>query len=187
MADTDFKALFQVLSNEQQLLQRADQKAYTMLSIIAVWMMFFIVHYMRVPPYRYVLVFMGAFFFLALCSIGLLLAVITPRITHSRIDSKGKERINPTFFGGIVHFKNPEEFSKALHEAAGDDEHMYTMFADSVYRIAHINHAKSKNLRRAIVSFVLAVTVQLCLVFYVYMYRFFHESANTMVSLGMLD
>ena len=173
MADRDFNALFQVLSNEQQLLQRADQKAYTMLSIIAVWMMFFIVHYMKVPPYKYVLVFMGAYFVFAMCSIGLLLAVITPRVTHTLVETKGTRRINPTFFAGIVQFKSPEEFSRSLHEAAQDDEHMYAMFADSVYRIAHINKAKSVNLRRAIFAFVIAVVVEFCLVFYVYMHQFF--------------
>ena len=178
MADKDFKALFQVLSNEQQLLQRSDQKAYTMLSIIAVWMMFFIVHYMKIPSYPLVLIFMGAFFCLALFSIGFLLAVISPRITHSRTESKGVQRINPTFFGGIVQFETPEAFSRALHEAAEDEGHMYSMFADSVYRIAHINSAKSANLRRAIITFVLAVTVELGLVFYVYMYKFFWDPSS---------
>jgi len=37
----EFNALLQVLSGEQQILQRTDQKAFTLLSILGVFMVFF--------------------------------------------------------------------------------------------------------------------------------------------------
>ena len=40
--------IFHVLSNEQQILQRTDQKAFTMLSILGVFMVFFIVHFLKI-------------------------------------------------------------------------------------------------------------------------------------------
>ena len=48
MKEQNFSTLFKVLSSEQQILQRTDQKAFTMLSILGVFMVFFIVHFLKV-------------------------------------------------------------------------------------------------------------------------------------------
>ena len=37
--------LFKILDNENQIMQRTDQKATTLLSILGVFMVFFIVHF----------------------------------------------------------------------------------------------------------------------------------------------
>ena len=47
MADREFNALLQVLGGEQQIIQRSDQKAFTLLSILGVFMVFFIVHFTK--------------------------------------------------------------------------------------------------------------------------------------------
>ena len=47
MNNNNFKALFQVLSSEQQILMRTDQKAFTLLSILGVFMVFFIIHFFK--------------------------------------------------------------------------------------------------------------------------------------------
>ena len=44
----EFSALLQVLSGEQQVIQRTDQKAFTLLSILGVFMVFFIVHFPKI-------------------------------------------------------------------------------------------------------------------------------------------
>ena len=43
--DKKIDVLFQILSSEQQTLQRVDQKAFTMLSLLGVFAVFFIIHY----------------------------------------------------------------------------------------------------------------------------------------------
>ena len=45
MPDVSFRLLFQVSSSEQSILARTDQKAYTLLSVLGVFMVFFIVYY----------------------------------------------------------------------------------------------------------------------------------------------
>ena len=47
-AEKEFNALLQVLSGEQQVIQRTDQKAFTLLSILGVFMVFFIVHFPKI-------------------------------------------------------------------------------------------------------------------------------------------
>ena len=42
-SNKEFNALLQVLAGEQQVIQRTDQKAFTLLSILGVFMVFFIV------------------------------------------------------------------------------------------------------------------------------------------------
>ena len=39
--------LFKILDNENQIMQRTDQKATTLLSILGVFMVFFIVHFLK--------------------------------------------------------------------------------------------------------------------------------------------
>ena len=43
-SEKQFSALLQVLAGEQQVIQRTDQKAFTLLSVLGVFMVFFIVH-----------------------------------------------------------------------------------------------------------------------------------------------
>lgn len=47
MSDKNISALLQVLNSEQQITGMTDQKAFTMLSILGVFMVFFIVHFLK--------------------------------------------------------------------------------------------------------------------------------------------
>ncbi|MBT3589285.1 MAG: hypothetical protein HOK52_03765 [Candidatus Marinimicrobia bacterium] len=47
MSDKNISALLQVLNSEQQIIGRTDQKAFTMLSILGVFMVFFIVLFLK--------------------------------------------------------------------------------------------------------------------------------------------
>ena len=47
MQERAFTALLRILDGEQQIIQRTDQKAFTMLSILGVFMVFFIVHFTK--------------------------------------------------------------------------------------------------------------------------------------------
>jgi len=41
--------IFHILQSEQLILQRTDQKAFTLMSILGVFMVFFIVHFPKDP------------------------------------------------------------------------------------------------------------------------------------------
>ena len=47
MQEREFSALLKILDGEQQIIQRTDQKAFTMLSLLGVFMVFFIVHFTK--------------------------------------------------------------------------------------------------------------------------------------------
>ena len=47
-SEKQFSALLQVLAGEQQVIQRTDQKAFTLLSVLGVFMVFFIVHFPKI-------------------------------------------------------------------------------------------------------------------------------------------
>ena len=51
-SNKEFNALIQVLSGEQQVIQRTDQKAFTLLSVLGVFMVFFIVHFPKIQKIK---------------------------------------------------------------------------------------------------------------------------------------
>ncbi len=169
MSDRNFGILFQILASEQQILQRADQKAFTLLSILGVFMVFFIVHYTKIPPNYFVIFMIIIYFVAALISILSLLLVISPRIKNTEVpDEKTKKLINPTFFAGIVQFKSAEEYARYLNTILDNNEEIYNVFSNSVYSIGQINSYKNKYLKRGIISFVTAVTFELIIIVSMY-------------------
>ena len=86
-----FNALLQVLSGEQQVIQRTDQKAFTLLSILGVFMVFFIVHFQKIQINFFVFTLMMIYFSSAMGTIYFLVRVIVPRIARhkTKIEEKG--------------------------------------------------------------------------------------------------
>ena len=81
----EFNALLQVLSGEQQVIQRTDQKAFTLLSILGVFMVFFIVHFPKIQMSALIFFLMMIYFTAALGTIYYLVRVIVPRVRkHKR-------------------------------------------------------------------------------------------------------
>ena len=89
-----FNALLQVLSGEQQVIQRTDQKAFTLLSILGVFMVFFIVHFQKVQINFFVFGLMMIYFTSAMGTIYYLVRVIVPRITphKTKVEDEGIEK-----------------------------------------------------------------------------------------------
>jgi len=48
MRDDVYISLFRILDSEQQIIVRTDQKAFTMLSLMGVFMVFFLVHFTKI-------------------------------------------------------------------------------------------------------------------------------------------
>ena len=103
MIDKDFTALFHVLSSEQQILQRTDQKAFTILSILGVFMVFFMIHFTKMEFNWFIFIMTIIYFLSALMTIIQLVLVIVPRVRKDKFNTK-KRPENPTFFAGIAKF-----------------------------------------------------------------------------------
>lgn len=155
--------LFKILSSEQLILQRTDQKAFTLLSILGVFMVFFIVHFLKLQIDWFKLIMVIIYFSSAMIAIINLLLVIVPRVRMDTFEDKSTE-INVTFFGGISQFNNPSEFADYLEKVTTDEEKTYNMFANQLFALGKINAYKNKSLKRAIIFFATAIISELLII-----------------------
>ena len=164
-----FGVLFHILSSEQQILQRTDQKAFTLISLIGVFTVFFIIHYTKLEPSTFNLIFIALYFIAVLFSLTYLVIVISPRIGD--VEEKIREdnlTVSPTFFGGIVKYKSPDEYLSILGSVLDNSGSTYSIFAKSIYSIGIINARKNKFLRFGIYWFVLAIAFEFLIIVSLY-------------------
>ena len=155
--------IFHILQSEQLILQRTDQKAFTLMSILGVFMGFFIVHFPKIEITYLSGIMVFIYFITAGSGLVNLMLVIVPRIR----DDMGHEdlpEINATFFGGIIQFMNPVEYADYLAELTEENEDTFRMFAAQVYALGHINAYKNKHMRRAILFFGSAIMSELIII-----------------------
>ena len=170
-SEKQFSALMQVLSSEQHIIQRTDQKAFTLLSILGVFMVFFIVHFPKIQMTAIIFFLMISYFTTALGTIFYLVRVIVPRVRKHKVktlddDVEKDEVINPTFFAGIGQFNTPEEYASYLKSIAKDDEQLYQMFASQVFALGNINLVKNENIRQSVFFFIVALLSELLIIMY---------------------
>tara|TARA_Y100000591_G_scaffold315241_1_gene322628 strand:- start:771 stop:1331 length:561 start_codon:yes stop_codon:yes gene_type:complete len=168
-AEKEFNALLQVLSGEQQVIQRTDQKAFTLLSILGVFMVFFIVHFPKIQMNIFNFLMMIIYFTSAMGTIYYLVRVIVPRIRKHKTkiednDIEENEIINPTFFAGISQFKTPEEYAFYLKSIAQNENQLYQMFASQVFALGKINLEKNENIRLSTFFFIAALVSELLII-----------------------
>jgi predicted neutral ceramidase superfamily lipid hydrolase len=161
--------LLEILSSEQQTLQRADQKAFTMLSLLGVFAVFFIVHYTKIPPTIFSSILISIYFVSIIISVFFLVSVVSPRIKETENISAEKKTILPTFFGGIVKYKSAEDYAKELGVILDDNEATYQIFSRSVYSVSRINSYKHKYLKYGIRAFVVAIGVEFSIIIMLYL------------------
>ena len=159
--ERELSTLFQILGNENQILMRTDQKAFTLLSILGVFMVFFIVHFLKVQMTWFIFLFVMVYFVAALISIINLILVIVPRV---RTEKTQEEESNPLFFAGISQYKSASGYAKHLRSIAQDREQTTNMFAKQVYSLGMINTYKYKHLRNAITAFIIAISAELSII-----------------------
>tara|TARA_B100000214_G_scaffold374401_1_gene357026 strand:+ start:1165 stop:1722 length:558 start_codon:yes stop_codon:yes gene_type:complete len=167
--EKEFNALLQVLSGEQQVIQRTDQKAFTLLSILGVFMVFFIVHFPKIQMNIFIFLMMMIYFTSAMGTIYYLVRVIIPRVRKHKIQTEDnnvikEEVINPTFFAGISQFKNSEEYSLYLKSIAKNEDKLYEMFASQVFALGKINQVKNENVRMSLYFFISALLSELLII-----------------------
>ena len=95
MNSNSFNALFKVLSSEQQILMRTDQKAFTLLSILGAFMVFFIIHFLKIQINWFTFILVFVYFLAAFMAIVYLVLVIVPRVREDKINEDNPE-INAT-------------------------------------------------------------------------------------------
>ena len=159
--------IFQILQSEQLILQRTDQKAFTLMSLLAAFMVFFIVHFPKVMgngEINFLTAIMVLIYFIN-ATLGLinLMLVIVPRIRND-MSHEDLPDINATFFGGIVKFNNPIEYASYLAEMTEDNDNTFKMFSAQLYALGHINAYKNKHMRRAIIFFGGAIFSELIII-----------------------
>jgi|TARA_B110000914_G_C15453978_1_gene442370 hypothetical protein len=159
--------IFQILQSEQLILQRTDQKAFTLMSLLAAFMVFFIVHFPKVMgngEINILTAIMVLIYFIN-ATFGLinLMLVIVPRIRND-MSHEDLPDINATFFGGIIQFNNPVEYATYLAEMTEDNNNTFKMFSAQLYALGHINAYKNKHMRRAIIFFGGAIFSELIII-----------------------
>ena len=159
--ERELSTLFQILGNENQILMRTDQKAFTLLSILGVFMVFFIVHFLKVQMTWFIFLFVMVYFVAALVSIINLILVIVPRVHTEKTQ---EEESNPLFFAGISQYKSASGYAKHLRSIAQDREQTTNLFAKQVYSLGMINTYKYKHLRNAITAFIIAISAELSII-----------------------
>ncbi len=163
MKDDVYLSLFRILDSEQQIITRTDQKAFTMLSLMGVFMVFFLVHFTKIIPNWFNFVMLMLYLVSAILALIQLILVINPRISKAE-DREDLPEINATYFKGIISFKSAAEYGKYLRKIMGDDTRAYTMFANQVYSVAHINDYKNGHMQLAIKFFAVAIISELLIV-----------------------
>ena len=167
MQERAFTALLRILDGEQQIIQRTDQKAFTMLSILGVFMVFFIVHFTKMQMDTFIFLLILIYFPAAMGALYFLMRVIVPRVKDTSSLSRPSnidKNINPTFFGGISQFQTPEEYGDYLKTISKNEDQLYKMFAGQVFTLGLINNRKNQNVRKAMFFMVVALSSELLII-----------------------
>lgn len=167
----ELDALLQILSGEQQIIQRTDQKAFTLLSILGAFMVFFIVHFTKMQLDLVIFSLILVYFPAAMGTIYFLVRVLIPRVrgakeVNDNPEEEQTEDINPTFFAGISQFDSPDEYARYLKEIATDEGKLYKMFSAQVFSLGLINEKKNESLRQSMSFFVTALISELLIIMY---------------------
>lgn len=167
MPESTYHLLFHILRSEQSILSRTDQKAYTLLSILGVFMVFFIVYYRLLVINVFIVVVLAIYFGAAFLTIWNLVHTILPRV-HQESGGGEEEahRIDPTFFGGIREFPTSDEYFAYLQglDLEKNEEHILRLLSRQVHSLAVINWTKNAHLRRGVYCFTVAIGAELLMI-----------------------
>ena len=172
MSSDRFSVVFRILDNETRLLERADQKAISLLSILGVFMVFFIVYYRLVPVNTFTVVVVTVYFGLAMFAIWNLIMVVRPRVEKTPEPDPEQPRVpsgaDPTFFQGICRYPSASAYRDSLEAVSGDDEAIMDVYTRQIYTLARINAAKYKYIQRGVILVIGALAAELVLIAYLF-------------------
>ena len=185
MTSDRLSEILRVLDNENHLLERADQKAISLLSVLGVFMVFFIVYYRLIPVNVISVVLISIYFLSALMAILSLIMTVRPRIRQSENDEAEDgdkaPASEPAFFAGISKFPNLSAYKQALENMVKDEPTTIDVYSRQIFSLARINSAKYKHIQRAVLLVIIALTTELAIITYLFIY---HLGEGMLPSIG---
>jgi len=166
-------AVLRILDAENRLLERADQKAISLLSALGVFMVFFVVYYRIIPINAFTVTLLSIYFAVALMAIVSLILTVRPRIRldEGEGEATGKAAAcEPAFFVGICRFDTLSAYKEALEDMIKDESSVVDVYSRQLFALARINAVKYRNIQRAVLLVVSALAVELTLVAYLFIY-----------------
>ena len=163
--------ILRILDNENRLVERADQKSISLLSILGVFMVFFIVYYRVIPINPLTMTLTVFYFAFALMSIISLIMAIRPRIRREKGDSKAPAPRDPAFFSGISAFHDAAAYKDALQKLLEDESSVADNYIRQIFSVARINAAKYKFVQRGVALVIITIAIELVIITYLFAYH----------------
>ena len=165
MAIPNHQLLFHILESERSILSRTDQKAFTLLSVLGVFMVFFIVYYRHLMINNFIVVILSLYFLAAFYAIFNLFRTIMPRFSREEIrDADEDQESDPTFFGGIRKFRTSADYHTYMESVGADEKRAARLISRQIHALAIINWNKNIHLRRGMYSFIIAIGTELLMI-----------------------
>jgi hypothetical protein len=172
--------VLRVLDTENRLLERADQKAISLLSALGVFMVFFIVYHRVIPINLFTVILLSIYFVVSLMAIVSFILTVRPRIRmveEETGDTDKAKACEPAFFVGICKFPTLSAYRQALQDMIKDEASAIDVYTRQIFGLARVNAEKYKNINRAVLLVIIALATELALVAYLFIY-YYGQGAN---------
>ena len=167
--------VLRVLDTENRLLERADQKAISLLAALGVFMVFFIVYYRLIPINLFTVILLVIYFIFSLMAIVSFILTVRPRIRlvdEETGDTDKAVESEPAFFAGICKFPTLSAYRQALQDMVKDEASTIDIYTRQIFGLARVNAAKYRNIQRAVLLIIIALATELVLVVYLFVYHY---------------
>jgi hypothetical protein len=167
--------VLRVLDTENRLLERADQKAISLLSALGVFMVFFIVYYRLIPINVFTVILLSIYFVFSLMAIVSFILTVRPRIRMVEEETEDTDKVaesEPAFFAGICKFPTLSAYRQALEAMIKDEASAIDVYTRQIFGLARVNAAKYRNIQRAVLLVIIALAAELALVAYLFIYYY---------------
>jgi hypothetical protein len=179
-------SVLRVLDAENRLLERADQKAISLLSALGVFMVFFIVYHRVIPINLFTVILLSIYFVVSLMAIVSFILTVRPRIRmveEETGDTDKAKACEPAFFVGICKFPTLSAYRQALQDMIKDEASAIDVYTRQIFGLARVNAEKYKNINRAVLLVIIALATELALVAYLFIY-YYSQGANLLPPIG---
>ncbi len=172
--DGTIALVLRILDNENRLAERADQKAISLLSVLGVFMVFFVVYYRFIPINHLTILLMTTYVAAAFLAILHLILTIRPRIRRnfSPTPTTGNNALSscpdPAFFAGICCYPTFKAYQQELYGLLKDADLVKDNYTRQIFSVAHINQLKYRYVQRAAVIVLTALAIELTIVAYLF-------------------
>ncbi|NWF77880.1 MAG: hypothetical protein HXY36_04745 [Chloroflexi bacterium] len=175
-------SVLRILDAENRLIERADQKAISLLSALGVFMVFFIVYHRVIPINLFTVILLSIYFAVSLLAIVSLILAVRPRIRMVEEETGDADKAaacEPAFFVGICKFPILSAYRQALQDMMKDEASIVNVYTRQIFGLARVNAAKYRNIQRAVLLVIIALAVELALVAYLFIY--YHAQGATLL------